>query len=193
MKKIIVSSFLGACALSLGLIGCGSGGVNSGVDKAKAGKDLTSDEAKKVCVAALDYAKDSYAGISKSQLCAFAGYTAAQILYATSQDDATIQAACKTTVDTCNSSSEQPSDGSDDATDAQCTGVQADSTCNSSVGDVETCATDVINAQTNAITSVPACDKLTRDYFAGLDKAEAPASCDTVKADCPDIAAKIGL
>lgn len=166
--------------------GCGGSRIDSGVDGAKTGGELTEDETQDVCVAVLEYADES---ASVDDRCAIDGLTAAFTAFATSlgaAPDSELQAACAAAVDEC-------ADDVDDDQDFEftCGFVDSLGTCTSTVDEIETCYADLIDATLKTVRDLPTCAEITGELL--LDLAEDPPdttpevdSCSTVAQSCPD-------
>jgi hypothetical protein len=187
---------LSACGLLAAFtVACG-GGIDSGVDKGKAASDVTDSEAVDICTAAYKYTQDQLGSLSDAQSCAYVGYQAGSVVYAVNGDDATIQFACKKAESACldAASGNGGSTSNDDAITAACKDRKAPSSqCDVTVGEFESCWQSTTDQQVSTAKGVPSCDHLTREYLASQKKPERAASCDTVKANCPELATALGL
>lgn len=191
MKRIDVTRYGSVSLLLVGwLAGCGGGGggVNSGVDGNKKGSDLSEEEIAQVCEAGFDYLEQRI-DVSKTA-CLTPGYLAAGLAYASGQEDADIQSACRNAVENCE---EQRDDGGDDeAGDQTCQNTpESLPDCEATVAEYETCVTDVADAYAAYIDSIPTCDELTRDNYqdaieTAQDRPAMPKSCDALGDECPN-------
>lgn len=186
IKKIFGSlAVTSLCAAPL-LIACGSSGVSSGVDRTKQGKDLTNEETVQVCEAIVDY------GTANIDACKVAGLTAATFAYIGQKSDADIQAACTAAVSECG-------EGSEVSSTTVCKQQTTQTSCTATIADVETCATETIDAQAEAFNSLPDCGTYNKAYFQqsaqGGDPGTAPeqsTACKNVTSNCPVVLTLIG-
>jgi len=169
------------------LVGCGGGGVNSGVDGNKTGSELTPAELDQVCEATLNYLE---AEIDVADyFCTVAGIIVGQLAADVGGNDEDIQTACTDAYDTC-----LDSDELEMVTD----NLTCDSTpdeapdCEATVSQYERCMTDSVNQSADYVRSIPSCATLTEenvDQAADLVDAaptEPPVSCEVVDETCPN-------
>jgi hypothetical protein len=190
MNKLPLISL--AFVLSLGtLSGCGGGasGVNSGVDEAKPANEVTDDEAERICEAAADYSRTEVNQVEVA--CLGQGMLAAVAAVLGGGEDEEMQSACKTTYDGCLEDAPVP----DEPT---CGDATADSAmCDDSVtvGEVQTCLTDQVDAYKELVDTLPSCSEVTMDTLEDISDTlggdgplvEQPASCDDVVEACPGL------
>lgn len=197
MKKKYIRALVAGSLTSLTLlVACGGGGVNSGVDKGKSATELDDAETEQVCEAIVDYSADQADTITVEQTCAYAGLLAARAAYDANSDDDTIQYICKQLVKGCLAQTDDPGAGGADGNDGDnpfCDNAQVSDSCDVNVGQVEECSSFVIDSRVDAVKSAPVCDDITRDWLAAQKEPTRPASCDTVEAKCPELAAIMGL
>jgi len=177
--KLTLTSLTIGLSLSL-LLGCGGGGVNSGVDPAKPANEVTDEEAEDVCQATADYAESK---VSRERACT-ASAVAVGLQQLAGGDDA-MQEACSEAYDQCVDAVETETDCSDASAEV----TECDDTV--TVGDVETCLQDQVDAGVAALDYLPStCSELTLDYIQDLaenppEEAETSAACETVYDGCP--------
>jgi len=191
MTKLPLISF--ALVLSVGaLTNCGGGsssGVNSGVDPAKPADDITDDEAERICEAMADYAASQLN--EKEVTCKSEGLTYAVAAAIGGRNEADMQAACQDAYDGCMEDAPEP-DGTD-CSDATGDAAMCDDSV--TVGDVETCATDKVDAYAEVVDQIPSCSEITMDKLEEIGDQlgqggagpEQPASCDDVVDACPGL------
>lgn len=169
------------------LVACGGGGVSSGVDGSKPAETVTDAEAKDVCEATVQYQADQANSISTGDACKFAGALAGAI----AGND---KALCEQTVTTCNEQADTATDTEDEPNTSACSSVTAGvvAGCTVTVGEIEECLTEVIDAYIDGIKSAPTCDELGATTDGGDGSSDSSSACDAVAAD-PECAVVLGL
>lgn len=183
MKNLTLTSLTIGFSVAL-MVGCGGGGgINSGVDESKPASEVTDDEAEAVCEAAADYAASKFDDQEFS--CRTVGLIAGTLSVA--DGDEAMQEACSVAYDAClETEPEEPEET--DCSDASANTADCDDTV--TVGEVQTCLEDSIDAGVAAADQLPSCSELTVEYVEDLaenppEEPEDPASCEVVYEACP--------
>ncbi len=162
----VIGSLLAASVL----VGCG-GGVSSGVDGSKPANTVTDAEAQDVCEAVISYQQDSY---STDSICNYAGLVA----YATGGG----VTACEDTVSQCKSAAAN-SESADPANSCSAVNASLVAECEVTVGDIETCLTEVIDAVADGLNSLPSCSEIEGYQPEEGGSTEPSQACQNVAAD----------
>lgn len=180
-------------ALSVMALGaCGgsdsNGTYSSGVDKAKAGSSMTTDEQSKFCSSAFRY---TMSAMSKESMCKVTAVGLSAIaLMDDKATNATLQAACKSTFDGCMADSKTvPTEPS--ASDMKdCTLEIA--ACSATTAEIEACINDYTTEVNKVMGAIPSCSALTLTS-ASMDepKTAEPASCKALATKCPALVERI--
>lgn len=156
--------------------GAGTETVDSGLPPGTPANQLTDAQAEALCQSA-GKAADAAVGASAQQAtCGFAAYFAAS--FSPGGDAA---AACKMAYDEC---LKQPLD-----TTEKCTKPR--STCTATVGEIEACLNDSFVQIKQLLAGLPGCDDVGKDVAEPSLQSTSPASCDVVKAKCPEVLANV--
>lgn len=139
------------------LAACDPGEVSSGVDGEKKGSELTVEESRMVCEAIVDYQKSA---ISDEDACKVYGEAAARTAYGLNAGDESIQKACRDAVESCKSD-----DARTEESRRVCANVSTADDCSATVDDIESCATERIDAAALDYSELPGCASFTRLYF----------------------------
>lgn len=184
MKNLTLTSLSIGFSVAL-MVGCGGGGggINSGVDESKPASEVTDAEAEDICQATSDYAASKI----DSQEFACRGQALVVGILAAADGDEAMQAACSDAYDACLEA--EPEEPEED----DCTGVTASvADCDDSVtvGDVQTCLSDNVDAAVDAADQIPSCSELTLEYIEDAaenppEEPDPPASCEVVYDACP--------
>jgi hypothetical protein len=186
MKNLTLTSLTIGFSVAL-MVGCGGGGgINSGVDESKPASEVTDDEAEAVCEATADYAASK---IDEQELnCRTVALYAGSLSIA--DGDEAMQEACDTAYDAClEVAPEEPEET--DCSDATADTAGCDDTV--TVGQVQTCLEDTVDAGAAAADQLPTCAELTVEYLEDAEEnppelPEDPASCEDVYEACPGFA-----
>ena len=181
---------LGSCGVVA--VGCGgddtssgsaSGSLSSGLPKDQVVGTFSDADAKQYCDAVAQYVGSDAAFRAGS--CHSVGWSAAfgRTLFGTTTD-ADLQKACSDAESAC--LSRMPT--SVDAGTSTC--QKPAGTCDVTVGELETCTTDSLNAIKEQMSKLPPCATLTAADFkisadAGIVRQQSPASCAVVSQKCP--------
>lgn len=178
---------IGSLLVTSVLVGCGGGGVSSGVDRSKPAETVTDAEAQDVCEATIEYQANS---VSVDDACKFYGALAGA---AAGNDAATCDAAVTACQDAADAAGDQPVNTS------VCSNVTAAAVagCTVTVGEIEDCLTEIIDASADVIKSAPACDSLASASEGGNSGGgdSSSSACDAVAADpeCASVLVLAGL
>lgn len=167
LKKITGLICLASVTLA---VGCGSSTpLDSGVDQDKKASEVTDDEAKQICEAAEKYTNDK---ITPEMQCLGEGALAAGLAMATGADP---EAACNDAVADC-------VDSADSGVGLDCDEASAEEVadCDATVGEVETCMKDYVDAGAAAFDNYPDCAGM-EDF---LSKGELPDGDVSVPESC---------
>jgi hypothetical protein len=159
-------------------------GGSSGVDKSTQLTALTGADLQKVC----DYAADAVV-MDPAVTCRVLGYSTALMSGALGTEtatDASLQAACQTAYDAC-----MKDDGSTTDTSTQECKVPT-GTCTATVGELESCYSDLGPAMEAAYSAIPACSEMTVAALSATTESTTsettvtmPATCNTLASKCP--------
>jgi len=188
-----------AAALAITAFGCSSsdsgggstapGSVSSGIPDSTVLSTLTAAQITQLNKAVTDYETAAGASLSKAQVCGGMGYLMAAMQYAlaTSTADATLQASCKSTADSCNQTAGTPTTGGGTSTGSTGETATTLTGCTATVAQYQACAKDKTDATMAVFKNAPACSSLTGASMAGATTSAAtPASCDTLATACPN-------
>jgi hypothetical protein len=183
MRVITLALILSACGSDGG---SGSATFTTSVPSATPLNMLSSSQLQTLCNDLKSFAMSSsvYAD-AKDAGCRLAGMIAAALSGKTTDSD--LQAACTTAYNQCKSA---PVD-SGTMTDTGLACTAAPPTCTATVGEVTTCLNDEFSQLGQLLKSIPSCSQLTKAYLngdAGIvgGSNEAPASCKSLEAKCPE-------
>ena len=156
-------------------VGCNSG-YSSGVDGSKPASTLTASEAAIACENLGEYVRSSF---PQSEVDSVNCY----IQSLTSETD---PEACEAAYRACLT---DPPEGPFEFGTIDCTGAEADATCNANVSDVEACVTATVNASRDRLAAVDCSIAGTITELQRLqDPLPAPTECSSLGATCPNLA-----
>lgn len=169
------------------LIACGSSG--SGVEKDKPAEDLTRSEAQQLCEFFQD---EAVSRVSEDDYCRSQGFSAAVSALFSDDDvsDADLVKACESAQTGCSSLYEKEIEKMKDS--SMCKDAEAPDDCRATVGEVETCLTDMLDHLLN-LTDLPKCDQYSRQKIEDIMKEQQsklfslPESCKEVSRTCDDL------
>jgi hypothetical protein len=172
---------------ALCLAGCGGGGspINSGVDSSKPANEATDAEVEAVCEATADYAAQQVDAADIS--CRGPAVVLGVLTGAAGGDDDAMQEACTDSYEACLDA--QPEEPVEDTTCEDASSAGVDEECDSTVGEIETCLADTVDAYAAAADQIPSCSELTTEYLEDFEEPttpEEPESCETLDPACPD-------
>lgn len=177
MKKVMILA--GLLMVGTSLSACDIGGLNLGRD-GKSVSSLSAEDKKEACEKLDDYYnKEIPPEEQKRAACTFAGIFAAA--FAAPMTDAELQMACAEARDQCIDAPAMDSGEEEDT----CTFDDTPDSCEATIGEVEACYEDLVEATKEAYADLDCATLTLEDMEEMTSGDDTPESCKTLEEKCP--------
>ena len=177
MKKVMILA--GLLMMGTSLSACDIGGLNLGRD-GKAVSSLSAEEKKQICEDAEEYYNEEIPPEEqKRAACTLAGVFAAA--FSSPMTDEELRSACAMARDECINAPEMSGGEEDDS----CQYENVSDSCEATLGEVEACYEDRIEATKQAFAELDCANLTLEDMEEMTDGDDTPESCKTLEEKCP--------